>query len=70
MLNYLGPDLDELLPHGRKGPLLDRCRKTESADEISQVVGKREKLEPNFVILEIMAGQPRPVDGVLSFFYP
>ena len=43
----LGADLDQLLPQAFQRPILDRLRRDQRAQEISEIVGQRMKLTTN-----------------------
>jgi hypothetical protein len=62
-------DLDQLFAQTRERPLLNRfgCRKR--AQEIADV-RHGVKLQANGVGVEGATGEPRPLDGALSFFDP
>ena len=70
MLDYLGPDLDELLTQRPQRPLLHRLGQCQTPQEIAEVVGQGEQLKADLIINEIMTRKPRPVQGVLTFLNP
>ena len=59
-------DLDELVPQRGQAPVTDPSRKHQPPQEIAQVVGEREQLEPNGVVEEGVTGEPRPVECDLA----
>jgi len=67
MSDNLRTDLDQLLAQGGQCPVLDLAGQSQSPQEVSEVVGQREQLQPDFIGPKIMAGQPRPGQGDLAF---
>jgi hypothetical protein len=61
-----GADLDQLLAQGRERPLRHLVGQRERAQEVGQVVGEREQLQPHRVVPEGAAGQPRPAQRQLA----
>ena len=51
-------------------PVLHRLRQHQPSQEVTQVIGHDEQPQPDLIGHELVAGQPRPVQGVLSLFYP
>ena len=51
-------------------PVLHRLRQHQPSQEVTQVISQYEQLQPDLIGHELVAGQPRPVQGVLAFFYP
>ncbi|QEL17386.1 hypothetical protein PX52LOC_04373 [Limnoglobus roseus] len=49
MADHLGPDLDEFLPERRQRPAPDRRRQHQPPEEVGQVVGQGEHLQPGGV---------------------
>ena len=47
-----GPDLDQLLAQRRQRPLLDLLRQGQRPQEVGQVVGQGEQLQPHLVVPE------------------
>ncbi len=66
MSHDLGADLDELLPERRQRPVFDLIGQGQRPQEVGHVVSQHVWLETNLVVPEAVAGQPRPVDGVLA----
>ena len=50
--------------------MADLAREGQAAEEIAEVVGQGEELEPYFVVAELVAGKARPGQSDLSFFDP
>jgi hypothetical protein len=70
MANYLRTNLDHLLPEGRHRPVADSLRQHCLAEEVPEVVRKDEELQPNLIVDEVMARQPRPLYRILALFDP
>src|SRR5262249_40214906 len=66
----LGPDLDQLLPQRRQRPSLHRRGQRQLTQEVAQVVGQGEQLQPGLIVLEPAARQPGPLQGVLPLLDP
>ncbi len=47
--------------------MLDLLRQGQRPHEVGEIVGQGMKLEPDGVVAELAASQPRPFDGVLAF---
>ncbi len=47
--------------------MLDLLRQSQRPHEVSEIVGQGVKLEPNGIVAELAARQPRPFDRVLAF---
>jgi len=39
-------------------------------EEVAQIVGQTEQLQPNLIVNKVMTGQPRPAQGVFAFLDP
>src|SRR5262249_23185540 len=59
--HHLRPDLDQLLAQGGQAPAADRPRQRQLPQEVRQVVGQGEQLQPRRVVLEPAAGQLGPL---------
>ena len=68
--NHLGTDLDEFLFERRERPLADSIGERQSPEEVREVAGKNEQLEPDLVVFNIVAGETRPIQGVPPLFDP
>ncbi len=68
MADNLSSNLDQLLPQRGQGPVLDLLWQSQRPHEVAEIVGQGVKLEPDGVVAEPAARQPRPPDGVLAFF--
>ena len=66
----LGPDLDQLLAQRRQGSVPYRIRQRQPTQEVAQVVGQYEQLQPHLVVIELVARQTRPVQRVLALLDP
>ena len=66
IVDDLGADLDHLLPQGRHRPVTNALRQRHLPEEVPQVVGKGEELQPYLVVGEVMAGEAHPLHGVLT----
>ncbi len=60
-------NLDQLLPQRGQGPVLDLLWQSQRPHEVAEIVGQGVKLEPDGVVAEPAARQPRSPDGVLAF---
>jgi len=60
------PDLDQLLAQRRQRPRPHRPGQRQLAQEVPQVVGQGEQLEPRLVVPEPAARQPRPLHRILA----
>lgn len=67
MANDLGADLDQLLAQRGHRPVLDLIGQRQRPEEVANVVCQHVQPETYLVFPETMAGQPRPVDGVVPF---
>ncbi len=47
--------------------MLDLLRQRQCTQEVAKIIGERMELEPDLVVAETVAGEPRPVYGVLAF---
>ena len=70
MPNHLRPNLDQLGLQGRSRPVLDIARERQPPQEVAQGVRQQEQLKADLIIHEVVAGQPRRVQGVLALFDP
>ena len=70
MVNHFGSNLDQLGQEGAKGPMVDPSGKDETPQEVAQVVGQNKESQPHLIPDKALAGQPRPVQGVLAFLDP
>jgi hypothetical protein len=70
MSNDLGADLDQLLPDGGQRPMLHLVRQPQGPHEVGEIVSKRMKLEPDRVVVELAARQPRQFDRRLTLLDP
>jgi len=68
MVDDLGTDLDQFLPQRGQRPVFDLLRQCKRPHEVAQIVSQGMKLQANLVVAELAAGQPCPLDGVLSLF--
>jgi len=66
MAHDLAADLDQLVPERSQRPLLDGVRQRRSAQEVAEIVGERMQLQPDGVVGELAAREPRPVDRGLA----
>lgn len=60
-------DLDQLELQAGQRPVCHRFGQPDMAEEDGEVVGQSMELEPDLVVPEPAAGQPRPADGILAF---
>ena len=67
MAHHAGPDLDQLELQAGQRPVRHGHGQFDAAQEGGQIVGQRVQLQPDLVIVEPLARQPRPVEGVLAF---
>ena len=67
MADHFRTDLHQLLPQRRERPVLDLLRQRKRPHEVGEIAGQDVKLEPNLVVAELAARQPRPLDRVLAF---
>ena len=63
----LGTDLDQFLSQRGQRPVLDLLWQSQRPHEVGQIVGQGVKLQPDGVVAELAARQPRPFDGVFAF---
>ena len=70
MADNLRADLDQLLPQRRHGPVADRLRRRQRAQEVAEIVGECAKLKANRVGGVRAAGNPRPFDRAFALFDP
>jgi hypothetical protein len=70
MAHDLRPDLDQFLPQRRQSPVTNRLGQYRLPQEVAQVVGQHEQLQPHFVVHKVVTGQAGPFDGVLAFLDP
>ena len=70
MADDLGSDLDQLLRQRRQLLVLHFPRQRQRAQEVAEIIGQGIELEPDLVVAELTAGQPRPLDGVLALLDP
>jgi len=70
MAHDLRLDLDQFFPQRRQRPVTHRLGQHRLPQEIAQVVGQHEQLQPHLIIHKVMTGQPCPFDGVLAFLDP
>src|ERR1035437_5399940 len=70
MAHDLRPDLDQFLPQRRQCPVTHCLGQYRLPQEVAQVVGQHEQLQPHLVVHKVVTGQPRPFDGVLAFLDP
>ncbi len=70
MANHLRSDLDQFGQEGAKRPVFDFLRKDQTSQEVAQVVGQNKESQPHLVRDKTLAGQSRPVQGVLAFLDP
>ena len=68
--DYLRPELDELVSKRRQRPMAYPLRQRQPTEEIAEIVGQREKMEPYLIVHEVVTGEPRSVQGVFAFFDP
>jgi len=61
------PDLDQLELQTGQRPVSYRLGERDAAQEGGQIVGQGVQLQPDLVVAEPPARQPRPVEGVLPF---
>ena len=66
MAHEAGSDLDQLQLKARQGPVGHRLGQLDAAQEGGEVVGQRVQLQPNLVVAEPLARQPRPAEGVFA----
>ena len=70
MAHDLGPDLDQFLPQRRQRPVTNRSGQHRLPQEVAQVVGQHEQLQPHLVVHKIVTGQAGPFNCVLAFLDP
>ncbi|MCK9991773.1 MAG: hypothetical protein Dbin4_00293 [Alphaproteobacteria bacterium] len=61
-----GPYLDQLELEAGQRPIGHRLGQLDAAQEGRQVAGRRVQLQPDLVVAEPPARQPRPVEGVFA----
>jgi hypothetical protein len=61
---------DQLLPQRRHGPVADRLRRRQRAQEVAEIAGECAKLKANRVGGVRAAGNLRPFDRALALFDP
>ena len=66
----LGSNLDQFDEQGRERPVLHRARQSQTAKEVADVVCQCEELEPDLIVVEVVARKPRLVHRVLSLLDP
>jgi hypothetical protein len=62
----LRSDLDQLFLEARQRPILNRLGRRQRAQEVTEIVGKRMKLETDGVGGERATGKPRPFDRAFA----
>ena len=62
-----GTNLNQLQLQARQRPVGRGLRQRDAAQERGQIVGEGVQLQPDLVVAEPLARQPRPAEGVLSF---
>ena len=65
-MHDLASDLDEFVPQRGQRPMFHACRQRQSPQEVAQVVRQGKQLQPHLVVHEVVATQPRPVQGQLA----
>ena len=70
MADDLGSDLDQFFPHRTQGPIVYGLGQCQPPQEVTNVVRHTEQLQPNLIIIKIMAGQPCPFQSILALFDP
>ena len=63
-------DLHQLLPQRGQQSVLYLLRQGQRPHEVTEIVGKGVKLQPDRVVAELPARQPRPLDDVFAFLDP
>ena len=66
MAHDLRADLDELLFQGCQRPVFDRLGRRQRAQEVTEIIGERVKLEADRVRGERVAGKTGPSDRALA----
>ena len=66
MTHDAGSDLDHFELQAGQRPAGHRFRQFDATQEVGQIVGQRVQLQPHLVVAEPLAGQPRPVEGILA----
>ncbi len=67
MTHDLGADLDQLFAQSGQRSVLNVFRQRQRPHEIAEAISERMELKPDGIVAEAMAGEPRPVYGVLAF---
>ena len=62
----LASDLDEFVPQRGQRPMFHARRQRQPPQEVAQVVRQGKQLLPYLVVHEVVATQPRPVQGQLA----
>jgi hypothetical protein len=70
VMHHLGADLDPLLAQRRQRPSLHRSGQRQLPEEVGQVVGQGEQLQPRLIGLEPASRQPRPLQHDLALIHP
>jgi len=70
MAHNPSPHLYQLHLKAAQRPILDCLGQGQPAQEVPQVVGQNEKLEPNLIGIKPVAGKPGPVQGILALLNP
>ena len=61
MTHHFGSDFHQLLSQSGQGPVADFPGQGQPTQEVPQIIGQGEQLQPNVVIHEIMTGKPPSV---------
>jgi len=62
-------DLDQLRPQRRHRPGLHASRQNQPTQEVDQVAGQGEQLQPYLIVHEVVAGKPGPLDRDLCWLH-
>jgi hypothetical protein len=64
--HHLGADLDQFLPERGQRPVTHGKGKRKPTKKVSKVVGQGKQLKPNLIVVEVMTGQPGPLQRIVD----
>ncbi len=67
LADNFGPDLQQFLLQRGQRPVFHFHWQRQRPHEVGEIIGQGVKLEPDGVVAELSARQPRPPHGVLAF---